>query len=62
MPKKWLKEKCVLCSLCTALCNYDVFKKEGGKFEWNALKCVDCVECLPSIGCPTRAITNDRAR
>jgi len=57
MPKKWLKEKCVFCSLCVALCPHEAFRlNEGTTVEYIPSKCLDCEECLPSIGCPRRAI------
>ncbi|MBS7608207.1 MAG: hypothetical protein QXK29_05410 [Candidatus Bathyarchaeia archaeon] len=56
MPRKWMENKCVFCSLCTALCLYEVFKQENGKIRADFVKCADCEECLPSIGCPRRAI------
>ncbi|MEM3566584.1 MAG: 4Fe-4S binding protein [Candidatus Bathyarchaeia archaeon] len=56
MPKKWIEEKCVFCSLCTVLCPHEVFTQADGKIQWNAARCVNCEECLASIGCPRRAI------
>jgi Fe-S-cluster-containing hydrogenase component 2 len=56
MPRKWIEDKCVLCSLCVALCPYEAFKKVDGKIQVDITKCVNCEECLPIIGCPRRAI------
>ncbi len=57
MLKRWMEDKCVHCSLCTVLCPFEVFIEENGKIRVNTAKCVDCEECLPSIGCPRRAIS-----
>ncbi|MCS7113922.1 MAG: hypothetical protein RMJ15_07050 [Nitrososphaerota archaeon] len=56
MPRRWMENRCIFCSLCTALCSYGVFKQENGRIQANFMKCVDCEECLPSVGCPRRAI------
>lgn len=58
MPKKWLEEKCVFCSLCVALCPYEAFRSSvsEGTIEYVPSRCVDCESCPPSFGCPRRAI------
>jgi len=57
MPKRWMEEKCVLCTLCVAICPYEAIKQKNGKIILDYAKCADCEECLPSVGCPRRALT-----
>ncbi|MGQ9507572.1 MAG: hypothetical protein ACUVTB_06950 [Candidatus Bathycorpusculaceae bacterium] len=57
MRRKWVRERCISCSLCIVLCSFEVFKQANGTIELDSAKCVDCEECLPSIGCPRRAIS-----